>query len=251
MSQSRVANQVSCAVCAFNPLCHSRAAHIGAPSPVEERRRLTRGDTLYAAGSPNDTLFAVRAGFMKAVSVQPNGLRHTVRFLFPGNIAGLDGCATGRRVTEAVALDDCEVCKISTHRIDTIADFSPTFSAHMRRLLAHEVADAHEHSAALACLPVRARVAHFVLSLGDRWKQRGFSATSFRLPMTRVEIAAHLALTPETLSRELTWLARQGLLRHQRRSIEILDPPALRALIAGGNAATYRHEEAAEESMIS
>jgi len=99
--------QVACGVCAFNPLCHSPAASMGAPSPVESRRRLAPGECLYHARSPHASIYAVRAGFLKASVPGACGTAQVVRFLLPGDVAGLEGYAGGVHETDAVALGDC------------------------------------------------------------------------------------------------------------------------------------------------
>jgi CRP/FNR family transcriptional regulator len=224
--------QVACAVCAFNPMCHSRSASPGELSPVETRRRLTAGEALFNAGSPSGSIFAVRSGFMKARVTHPGGGTHIACFLLPGDVAGLDGFATGVHRSDAVALGDCEVCEIPSYRVEILSDSSPRVSGHFRRLLAEELAGSQQHAAALACLSVERRIAHFLLDLGRRWFERGYSASAFQLPMSRRDIGEHLGLTAETLSRELSAFQARGWVAMQRRAVEIRNAHALRALLA-------------------
>jgi len=53
----------------------------------------------------------------------------------------------------------------------------------------------------------------------------------FRLRMTREEIGSYLGLTLETVSRLFSRFSAEGLIRIERREIEILDFKALRAII--------------------
>src|SRR5205809_2125978 len=104
-------NQVACATCVMGPLCNSRAIANGAATPVECRRRVATGKRIYAAGSPRDTVYALRAGTAQ-VSLDEGHGSHVVRFLLPGDAAGLDAFAGGSHANEAIALEDCEVCVI-------------------------------------------------------------------------------------------------------------------------------------------
>ncbi|HUL55527.1 MAG TPA: helix-turn-helix domain-containing protein [Usitatibacter sp.] len=219
--------QVACAACAFAPLCRPRGRGADDPSPVEARRRVSRGQTLFAAGAPQSSIYAVRAGFLKSV-VSCDDEDHIADFLLPGDVAGLDRSASGLHASTAVALSDCELCEISTYRAEMLCDFSPRVGTHIRRLTAEQLAIAQQHALWLSCLPVRERLARFLLDLGRRWQERGYSAHAYALPMTRRDIAEHLGLTPETVSRLLSQFHERGWIRQTLRSIEILDEAALR-----------------------
>jgi CRP/FNR family transcriptional regulator len=66
--------------------------------------------------------------------------------------------------------------------------------------------------------------------LADRFAARGFSATRFRLGMSRSDIANHLRLAPETVSRVLRRFQDEHLIRIAEREVELLNLPALNEL---------------------
>ena len=77
------------------------------------------------------------------------------------------------------------------------------------------------------------RFAVFLVNLSARYAARGYAANSFQLRMSREEIGNYLGLTIESISRMLSRLKKQGLLRVANREIELLDLTRLRALAAG------------------
>jgi CRP/FNR family transcriptional regulator len=77
------------------------------------------------------------------------------------------------------------------------------------------------------------RFAAFLVNLASRYAARGYSSTAFQLRMSREEIGNYLGLTIESISRLLSRLKRQGLLRVANREIELLQPERLRAIAAG------------------
>ncbi|MFZ3321832.1 MAG: Crp/Fnr family transcriptional regulator [Usitatibacter sp.] len=230
MNSNASSSIVACGVCAFNPICVPRGRGAEAPSPVEARRRVPRGQPLFSIGDPQSSIYALRAGFIKSV-VHCGDQSHIVRFLLPGDVAGLDGCGSGFHASDAVALSDCELCEISTYRANMLCDFNPRVGTHMRRLIAQELAFSYRHAASVASLRVRERLGRFLVDLGQRWRERGYSARAYLLPMTRRDIAEHLGLTPETVSRVLAELQSRGWIRHRLRSVEILDEAALRGKV--------------------
>ena len=74
------------------------------------------------------------------------------------------------------------------------------------------------------------RLATFLLSLSNRYRQRGFSPTEFNLSMSRNEIGNYLGLAVETVSRLFTRFQEDGILRVERKHVEVLDFDALKAI---------------------
>ena len=219
--------QVACTSCAMHPLCYPLSAAEGWLNAVQSRRRLARGERLYRAGSPQSALYAVRAGFLKACAPSGDGGRFIVRFLLPGDAAGLDGFGTGVHPTEAVALEDCQVCEIPRYRAEILAEGIPSLGAQLRKLIGGELARSQEHASLLTRHSAAERVSRFLLDLSRRWSERGYSKSAFRLPMRRQEIGEHLGLTMETVSRILSDFQSRGWLRLSRGAVEILPAAAL------------------------
>ncbi|HUJ01618.1 MAG TPA: helix-turn-helix domain-containing protein [Usitatibacter sp.] len=214
--------QVACTACAMHPLCFPLSAAEGWLNAVQTRRRLAKGERLYRAGLPQSALFAVRAGFLKACAPGADGGRFIVRFLLPGDAAGLDAFADGVHPTEAIALEDSQVCEIPRHRAEVLAEGIPSLGAQLRKLIGAELARSQEHSALLTRHAASERVARFLLDLSKRWEERGYSKSAFRLPMRRREIGEHLGLTMETVSRILSDFQVRGWIRLSRGGVEIL-----------------------------
>ena len=225
------ANQVACATCVMSPLCNSRAVANGAPSPVECRRRIAAGTPIYSAGSPRNTIYALRAGTAQ-VSVDDGHGAHVVRFLLPGDAAGLDAFAAGKHANEATALEDCEVCVIPAYRAEVLGKYSEATCSQLRSMLSESLAETEMHAAMLSRLAAAQRVARFLLELSRRWQERGFSPVSFKLPMGRRAIGQHLALTTETVSRVLSHFQASGWIELPWREVRLIAPDKLLELLA-------------------
>lgn len=74
------------------------------------------------------------------------------------------------------------------------------------------------------------RLAYFLLDLSQRFERRGFSAKSFRLSMSRVDISNYLGLAVETVSRIFTRFQKQELIATEGKEISILNMDELNAL---------------------
>ena len=73
-------------------------------------------------------------------------------------------------------------------------------------------------------------MAAFLISLSRRYAARGFSANRFMVAMTRTDIANYLRLASETVSRVFRRFQDDGMLRVERRDIELLQREKLEEL---------------------
>ncbi|MFQ5589714.1 MAG: Crp/Fnr family transcriptional regulator [Phycisphaerae bacterium] len=85
-------------------------------------------------------------------------------------------------------------------------------------------------------LNARAKLTGYLLREARR-QAHGGGLERVRLADPKKEIASHLGMAPETLSRALADLETQGLIQTSGRHVELLDPVALEALLLGDPAA--------------
>ena len=69
-----------------------------------------------------------------------------------------------------------------------------------------------------------------MLSLYKRFELRGFSATEFALTMSRSDIANHLGLAVETISRVFTKFQDSGLVKIEGKVVLLAEIERLQAL---------------------
>ncbi len=66
-------------------------------------RKLKRGQHLYRAGDPFESIFAVKAGFFKTDVLTEDGRDQVTGFQMAGEILGMDGISTELHTCNAVA----------------------------------------------------------------------------------------------------------------------------------------------------
>ena len=93
------------------------------------------------------------------------------------------------------------------------------------RMAAHELAAAHQQMLLLGRKTATERFASFLLDLAGRSQGQG---STVRLPMNRSDIADYLGLTKETISRVLSAMRRDRLVRLRAvDELEIVDSQML------------------------
>lgn len=232
--------KVSCSGCRLSAICLPIA--LQAPdierldAIVQRGRPLRKGEYVYREGQPFTSVYAVRAGTLKAYSATDSGEEQVTGFYLPGEIFGMDGLGKNRHVSSAVALETSAICEIPFERFSNLSIHIPSLQRHFFQLMSQEIAQDQQLIAQLSKNTAEQRIAALLLSISARNARRKLSASNFRLPMSRTDIGNYLGLTVETVSRTFSRFQKIGLLLSNQREIELLEPAQLRA-IAMGNAA--------------
>lgn len=202
---------------------------------VASKRRIRRGQQLFHAGAPFESIYPVRFGFFKTCVSIDDGREQVTGFHMAGELVGLDGIVGGRHVCNAIALEDSEVCVIPFARLETLSREIPGLQRQLHRLLSQEIVRDQGVMLLLGSMRADERLAAFILHLTHRLRARGFSSTSLVLRMTRQEIGSYLGMTLETVSRCLSRFASNAVVEVRQRELRILDEVALRDLIGDSN----------------
>lgn len=216
--------------------CDSRSLAICADVPADvldrlaaaaEERFLPPGTTLFAMGQPPHHVYTVRSGTLRLVTQTTDGRRQVLGFPTVGDFFGTSARPAYDYAAEA--LTACKVCCIRIDRFDALLDSVRALDRNVHRRYDERLCAARGHVVALGRKTAAERIAGFLYV----WLRHSAhcGAASVELPMPRGDIADHLGLTLETVSRELSRLRRSGLIRLKRYGRELLvpDPSALLA----------------------
>ncbi len=177
---------------------------------VQERVRLQKGQLLYQDGDKLDALYSLRFGSIKTQLEEASGQVQITGFFLPGEVIGLDGMPDGLQSSNALAMEDAEVCVIRLIDIDDISRYVPSLQHQVRRIMSKEIARSHQVLLALGSMRAEARLAAFLLNLSERLSALGYSSTDFLMRMSREEIGNYLGLTLETVIPPETSLHEQN-----------------------------------------
>ncbi len=197
---------------------------------INTRRRLERGEALYRTGDPFHALYAVRRGFLKTFVVHEDGREQVTGFQMTGEILGMDAISTDHHACDALALEDTEVCEVPFDALEHLSGTLPTLRRHFHKTLSREIVRDQGLMLLLGSMRAEERLAAFLLNLGQRFGDRGYSRVAFNLRMTREEIGSYLGMKLETVSRTLSRFQEEGLIVVQGKAIELLQVEKLKAL---------------------
>lgn len=216
-----------CSVCVLGQFCLPVGLSSSEVSKVDnlikERTHLQKGESLYRYGDPLSSVFSVRFGTLKTEYCLPNGHQQVIGFHLPGEILGLDGIGDGHYQSDAIALEESEVCIIRFDAFENLAREIPVLQSQFHKIMSRELTQDQRHLLSLGTMRAEEKLAAFLLSLSQRLAARGYLNNEFDLRMSRVDIGSYLGIQIETVSRMLSRFAESGLIQIQQRHIKLID----------------------------
>ncbi len=191
-------------------------------------RCYAKDEEIFAEGDRAGFFYKVASGAVRTSKLLSDGRRQIDAFHLPGDIFGLEAGDEHRFSAEAVG--EVTVIAYRACGLDALAQSDAAFSRDVVAAMMRSLERAQNHMLLLGRKSALEKIATFLLDLSERLYEGG----AVDLPMSRTDIADHLGLTIETVSRSLTQLERDGVigLPAHRRSIVLRDKAALRRLDA-------------------
>lgn len=200
----------------------------GAQRGAEPSRRLEADEGLFFEGEPAVNVFKIARGLVRCFRMTEDGRRHICRFAGPGHILGLGANNAYRYSAEAV--NPSLVISAQRSAIESAGDLSVRDGAW--QAIVDELGQRERVQLRLSRMTANERVADFLLELIEN--QTIKSGETYRIPMSRRDIADHLGLTLETVSRGLHRLAWLGVIElADAHSFWLHQSSALRRIAAG------------------
>lgn len=191
------------------------------------------GSTLVRTGDTRQYVYTLTSGALRMVRTLADGRRQITGFVLPGDYVGLTGTPRHRHDIEAIV--DSQVCRTPVMEMRRMLEQYPHLERKLLQRTSMELATAQDTGLALARLQPSERLAYFLLRLAARSTRPGMPGDTVALPMGRGDIADHLGLTMETVSRTFTKLKQQQLIAlPQLHLVQILDYAGLRRLAGDG-----------------
>ena len=190
-------------------------------------RRVRTGTLVVHEGAPLESLYFISAGTFKSVHTDPDGYELVQGFLARGDVIGLDGLSDGVYGGDAIALEDATVAIVTFRELISASRTVPALEQLIFLASGREIRRKNHTLEVMAAVGAEVRLARFLLQLISRQVEQGYSARRMVLRMSRRDIASHLGIAHETVSRSLTALADWGYIGVNHREIEILDGDGL------------------------
>jgi CRP/FNR family transcriptional regulator, anaerobic regulatory protein len=174
-------------------------------------RHWQRHQILFRAGDSVSSFFKIRKGLVSVSKTLDDGRRQIVAVRVPGDCVGYVE-ADGRYAFEGEALTDVEACAFDRHRFDALVAETPDLAAALTAALSNALTQSGESMLVVGRLRSTERVAHFLGKMAMLHRDLHAKRGPIQLYLNRSEIADHLGLTIETVSRSITKLKERAVI---------------------------------------
>jgi CRP/FNR family transcriptional regulator, nitrogen fixation regulation protein len=165
-----------------------------------------RNAEVYGEGEPAEYVYKVLSGAVRTYKVLSDGRRQIIGFYLPGDVLGFD--PGDEHSCSAEAITASQVFLVRRTTLFKAAERDADIARCLWALTATELKRSQQH-ALLLIKSAQERLATFLLDIAERLSAKN----EFDLPMSRQDIADHLGLTIETVSRTLTQLADSSIIQ--------------------------------------
>lgn len=202
------------------------AKDVGAPV-AGLARTVSKDEEIFAQGEDATHFYRVVSGVVRTSKLLSDGRRQIDAFHLAGDVFGLERGEEHRFTAEAVG--DAVVVAYRRCGMASLMASDSQLAQHVVAAMMRSLERAQDHMMLLGRKTALEKIASFLLDMAERVAK---TEGQIHLPMTRMDIADHLGLTIETVSRTLTQLERERViaLPAARRTIVLRDEAALRRL---------------------
>jgi CRP/FNR family transcriptional regulator len=188
--------------------------------------RVKAGAQVLRPSQPADRFFAVLSGQVKIYKLSPRGDEQILHLYGPGETFG--EAAMWAKIdfpAHADAVEDARLLVVPRETLRRALADNAELAMGMLAGLSAKLREFNLLIERLSLMEVPARLAGTLLQLAQK-----AGSPSFRLEQSKRELAAQIGTVPETLSRTLAKMKKQGVIQVKGSQIRVLDMDALREM---------------------
>ncbi|HOB19379.1 MAG TPA: Crp/Fnr family transcriptional regulator [Candidatus Atribacteria bacterium] len=184
---------------------------------ITDQRVYKKGEFIYMAGDRGQKLYVIHEGRVKITRLLDTGKEQVIRLLEPGDFFGeLSLFVSAPLDNNAEVLENTTVCMIEGSRLKDMISRKPAIAVKIIEELSKRLRSSESLIETLGLQDVEQRLARALLRLAE-------GKTVISLPFSKKDLAAHIGISQETLSRKLSLFEDKGWIRqsgHRKISIE-------------------------------
>lgn len=189
-----------------------------------------KGEMIFFEGTPAKGFYVVAQGHVKIYKSAPDGREAVLHVFGPGEPFGEVAVFQGGTFpAHAVTVEKSRLLFLPRDGLVSRISSDPALALNMLAALSSRLRQFAGKIEALTLKETPQRLAAYLLSASELKD----GADSFTLDIAKGLLAGMLGTARETLSRALTKMADEGVVRVEGRLITILDRPSLEALASG------------------
>lgn len=195
-------------------------------------RQVTAGEVIFSEGEACEGLCIVESGTIKIFKISPSGREQVLTIEGAGSsVAELPVFDDGDYPASAAALTDAQLLFISKRDFQSLCLEHPQVALKVLKVVGTRLRRLVGIIEELSFTTVRHRLAALLFRLAERKGKRTARGVEFTLTGSNQELAAHIGTVRELVSRNLSRLQAEGLVKLDGKTVLVPDLEALKAEI--------------------
>ncbi|MBM7684726.1 Crp/Fnr family transcriptional regulator [Defluviitalea raffinosedens] len=193
------------------------------------RRKYSKGEIIVLEGSSLESLVIINTGKVKAFRHTFEGKEQILYIFSSGDFFGEKNLIINQKVTYSVeALEDTNICMISKGDFKQLLNEYPEISYKIMEELCKRLIRMEDAVESMSIKSVEARISAVLLEFANKYGKSHSNGILVELPLSREGIANYIGLTRETVSRKMSLLQEEGIIKMVgNKKIIITDKEAL------------------------
>ncbi len=187
-------------------------------------REFLPGEALFHQGDPCHGVYCIHSGMVGIRKVDIDGNSVLLDLAHAGDTLGYRALLTGNEhQVGAEILKKGAVCFIHKGTVNGLIERNPALGHRFLGRAIKDLEEAEDKFLESVTLSVRARFAHLLLVLKDRYAKtaEGDKELVLELPLSRQDMAEMIGIRPETLSRTIRQFEEDGIAEFSGRTVSV------------------------------
>lgn len=213
--------------------CGSVLSEIKGLENVKQTRSYPRSSVLFAEGQTPGGVYVICEGKAKVSITSPQGRTLVIRVAQPGDVLGMNATLTGQPYMATVeTFDRCRIDFISRADLLKLLEQDSKNYLRITESLSRQLSSLVDHTRLLFLSQTASeKVARLLLKWCDDYGKHTAQGIRIRSGLTHDEMAQMISTSRETVTRELSMLKRERILRADNGDLLVVNRPALMALV--------------------
>jgi len=177
---------------------------------------------VFDQGDPTRVVFLIKRGKVRITRLTADGKEVTVAVLGAGDMFGEETLFDAQpRTTHAVCLEESLLCTAKADDLFALLSRNPTLALNVAKILNDRLVDASATMEDLAYAKISDRIMHLFERLAAEHGVKTERGTTIDVRLTHADIASLIGSTRETVSLEMSNLAKAGAIVYDGKRITL------------------------------
>ena len=186
-------------------------------------REYSPGEIVFYQGDLSNGIYCIESGLVGLRMSDTDGNETLLHLLNGGNTMGYRAFLTGQEYgVNAEVFKPSRICHINSSTVTSLVHSNPNVGLRFLLRASNELDQAEKKIIQNANWSVRARFAHLLMVFVSKQQKKPIEdEVEITLPIPKHEIASMIGTTPETLSRTIKSMEKDGVARFSQRTVQI------------------------------